>query len=99
MELFPVSDFFAFAAVDENGAPAATATISNSSNSAPTLSLGSLSQPAFGVRAETAESLAAFEELMGGPAQGVLGFADDANPAHSLARVLKDAPTFAAMEK
>jgi VCBS repeat-containing protein len=94
MELFPVSDFFAFSAVDRNEAPA-----SNSSNSAPTLSLGSLSQPAFGVRAETAESLAAFEELIGGPAQGVLGFADDANPAHSLARVLADAPTFAAMEK
>jgi VCBS repeat-containing protein len=94
MELFPVSDFFAFPAVDENGAPAG-----NSSNSAPTLSLGSLSQPAFGVRAETAESLAAFEALMGSPAQGVLGFADDANPEHSLARVRADAPTFAAMEK
>jgi VCBS repeat-containing protein len=98
MELFPVSDFFAFAAVDENGA-AATSPNANSSNSAPTLSLGSLSQPAFGVRAETAESLAAFEALLGAPAQGVLGFADDANPAHSLARVLADAPTFAAMEK
>jgi VCBS repeat-containing protein len=99
MELFPVSDFFAFAAADENEAPAPNSTNSDSSNSAPTLSLGSLSQPAFGVRAKTAESLAAFETLMGGPAQGVLGFADDANPAHSLARVLQDAPTFAAMEK
>ena len=36
---------------------------------------------------------------MGVPAGGILGFADEANPSRSLARVVADAPTFAAMEQ
>ena len=36
---------------------------------------------------------------MGVPAGGILGFADEANPSRSLARVMEDAPTFAAMEQ
>ena len=43
-------------------------------------------------------SLTAFESLMGSPAQGILGFADDATPQDSVARVQADAPEFAAIQ-
>ena len=68
-------------------------------NQAPTLALGSLAQVELGTRAETQASLTAFESLMGGKAAGILGFADDATPEYSLARVQADAPEFAAMER
>ncbi|HEY6631130.1 MAG TPA: VCBS domain-containing protein [Rhizobiaceae bacterium] len=68
-------------------------------NTAPTLVLGSLAEVGLGVRAQTQASLSAFEALMGAPAQGVLGFADEANPARSLARVLADAPALAALDR
>jgi VCBS repeat-containing protein len=68
-------------------------------NNAPTLTLGSLAEVGLGARAQTRASLAAFEALMGVPAPGILGFADEANPARSLARVLADAPTLAALDR
>jgi VCBS repeat-containing protein len=68
-------------------------------NQAPTLTLGSQAQVELGTRAETPASLTAFESLMGTPAGGILGFADDSTPEYSLARVQADAPEFEAMER
>ena len=82
--------------VDSNGTAGLA---SPAMNQAPTLALGSLASVGLGTRADTQASLTAFESLMGGPAQGILGFADDATPQDSLARVQADAPEFAAMER
>ena len=71
----------------------------NSTNRAPTLSIGNLPSIGLGVRAETPQDLAAFEALTGVPAAGVLGFGDQATPAISLDRVTTDAQTFAAMQR
>ena len=66
---------------------------------APTLSIGNLARVGLGVRAQTQASLSAFENLIGVDAAGVLGFADEATPARSLARVLADAPALAALDR
>ena len=81
---------------DADAAPALSA---SAANSAPTLVLGSLAEVDLGARAETQASLDAFEALMGVPAAGVLGFADESNPARSLARVVADAPALAALDR
>lgn len=71
----------------------------SATNDAPTLAIGGLTQLGLGARAETQASLSAFEKLMGFDAAGVLGFADEATPARSLARVTADAPMFADMDR
>lgn len=81
------------------GAAQAPSISASAANSAPTLTLGSLAEVGLGARAQTQASLDAFEALMGGEAAGVLGFADESNPARSLARVLAEAPTLAALDR